>query len=113
MNIHINGKQLKIGKSLLNFTKKNLRQINQKYPLRPVHANITFTKEKKGFKCEASIHLSSGMTAYCTGKAEQIYTSCEQTFLRLEKILRRYKRRIKTHHESRKSKFLSNSFILR
>ena len=105
MNIHVNGKQLKIGKSLMSYTEDHLVQISNKYMLRPVNANITFTKEKYEYKCEACLHLSSGLTAYCTGSADKIYKCYQKTVIKLEKILRRHKRKIRNHSPSAKKKF--------
>ena len=45
MDIKVSGKQLKIGKSLINYAKKQLHIMNNKYLLRPTSAYITFTKE--------------------------------------------------------------------
>ena len=98
MNIHVNGKQLNIGQSLIAYAENQLLQVNKKYFLRPVNANITFTKEGHRYRCEAHVHLSSGLTACCTGEANKIYDSCQKTLLRLEKILRRHKRKIKNHY---------------
>ena len=58
MDIKVSGKQLKIGKNLINYAKKQLHIINNKYLLRPTSAYITFTKEHNEFKCEALLHLS-------------------------------------------------------
>ena len=98
MDIKVSGKQLKIGKSLINYVKKQIYTINNKYLLRPTSAYITFTKEHNEFKCEALLHLSSGLTACCTGKGREIYDSYQKTILRLQKILRRHKRKIRNHH---------------
>ena len=98
MDIKVSGKQLKIGKSLIHYAKKQLYIINNKYLLRPTSAYITFTKEHNEFKCEALLHLSSGLTACCTGKGREIYDSYQKSILRLQKILRRHKRRIRKHH---------------
>ena len=99
MDIQVSGKQLKIGKSLIEYAKEHLDIINKKYLLRPTFANITFTKENNEFKCEALLHLSSGLTACCTGRAREIYDSYQNSIFRLEKILRRYKRKIKNHNQ--------------
>ena len=99
MDIQVSGKQIKIGKNLTDHVKEQLNVINKKYLLRPTYANITFSKENNEFKCEALLHLSSGLTACCTGRAREIYDSYQKTILRLEKILRRYKRKIKNHHQ--------------
>ena len=99
MDIRVSGKQLKIGKSLTYYAKDQLGSINKKYLLRPTCANITFTKENNEFKCEALLHLSSGLTACCTGRAREIYNSYQKSIFRLEKIIRRYKRKIRNHHQ--------------
>ena len=90
MDIQVSGKQLKIGKSLTDYAKEHLDIINKKYLLRPTFANITFTKENNEFKCEALLHLSSGLTACCTGRAREIYDSYQKSILRLEKIIKPY-----------------------
>ena len=46
MDIHVSGKQIKIGENLTDYVKKQLNFLNKKYLLRPTCANITFTKEK-------------------------------------------------------------------
>ena len=99
MDIQVSGKQLKIGESLTDYAKEQLDIIIKKYLLRPTFANITFTKENNEFKCEALLHLSSGLTACCTGRAREIYDSYQKSIFRLEKILRRYKRKIRNHHQ--------------
>ena len=99
MDIQVSGKQLNIGKSLTDYAKENLDVINKKYLLRPTFANITFKKENNEFKCEALLHLSSGLTACCTGKGREIYDSYQKSIIRLEKIIRRYKRKTSNHHQ--------------
>ena len=84
MDIQISGKQIKIGKSLTDYAKNQLDLINKKYLLRPTYAYITFTKENNEFKCETLLHLSSGLTACCSGKAREIYYSYQKSILRLE-----------------------------
>ena len=44
MDIKVSGKQLKIGKNLIYYAKKQLHNINNKYLLRPTSAYITFHK---------------------------------------------------------------------
>jgi ribosomal subunit interface protein len=98
MDIKVSGKQLKIGKNLIYHAKKQLYNLNNKFLLRPTYAYITFTKEHSEFRCEALLHLSSGLTACCTGKGREIYDSYQKSILRLQKILRRHKRKIRKHN---------------
>ena len=98
MNIQVTGRNLKVGKSLISYVEDQLSQVSDKYLLRPVKARITFSREKYEFKCEASLHLSNGLTANCAGTADQIYTCYQKSIIRLDKILRRHKRKTKNHH---------------
>ncbi len=62
---------------------------------------VTFCKEGHEFVADSSVHLSTGMTAQSTARAEEIYASFEGAVERMEKQLRRYKRRLKDHHRDR------------
>ena len=101
MNIKVTGRNLKIGQCLISYVEHQLAQVSNKYLLKPVTARITFSKEKYEYKCEASLHLSSGLTANCAGTANQIYTCYQQSINRLDKILRRHKRKMKNHHNAK------------
>ena len=98
MNIQVTGRNLKVGKSLISYVENQLLLVSDKYLLKPVTARITFSREKYEYKCEASLHLSSGLTANCAGTANQIYPCYQKSIIRLDKILRRHKRKIKNHH---------------
>ncbi|MEM9123187.1 MAG: ribosome-associated translation inhibitor RaiA, partial [Pseudomonadota bacterium] len=73
-----------------------------KYFDRSVDAHVTFTREGHGFRCETSVHLSSGITMQSHAEAGEIYAAFESATERLEKRLRRYKRRLKDHHNRAK-----------
>ena len=47
------------------------------------------------------MHLSTGMTVQATARADEVYASFEGAVDRMEKQLRRYKRRLKDHHRDR------------
>ena len=47
------------------------------------------------------MHLPTGMTVQATARADEIYASFEGAVDRMEKQLRRYKRRLKDHHRDR------------
>ena len=62
---------------------------------------MTFSKEGHLYVTDCSVHLSTGMTAQSTARADEIYASFEGAVERMEKQLRRYKRRLKDHHRDR------------
>ena len=47
------------------------------------------------------IHLSTGLTAQAKGHAAEIYAAFESCREKLDKQLRRYKRRLRSHHSDR------------
>ena len=54
-----------------------------------------------GFRTECVLHLDSGTLLEAEGKATDAYESADQAAVRIEKRLRRYKRRRKDHQALR------------
>lgn len=103
MRYQISGKHLDIGNSLQQHVKDGLGSIVEKYAERPTDAVVTFSKNAHNFVCEATVHLSTGLSVNASAQATEIYDSFEGCADRMEKQLRRYKRRLKDHHNHRSS----------
>jgi len=101
MQYQISGKQIDIGEALQTHVKAQLDSVAQKYAERPTDAMITFSRSSSEYVCEATIHLSTGLTASARAHAHEIYSAFDQCSDKLEKQLRRYKRRLKDHHRER------------
>ncbi|MEJ6393329.1 ribosome-associated translation inhibitor RaiA [Gymnodinialimonas sp. 2305UL16-5] len=101
MRYQISGKQIEIGQALQTHVQDSLSTIAEKYAGRPTDATVIFSKSGSEFVCETAVHLSTGLTASAKGHAHEIYASFEATADKLEKQLRRYKRRLKDHHRER------------
>ena len=101
MRYQISGKQIDIGEALQSHVKTELSGILGKYAGRPTEASVVFSKSGHEFVCEAVVHLSTGLTAQATGKATEIYGSFDTSAEKMDKQLRRYKRRLKDHHAGR------------
>jgi len=101
MRIQVNGKHIDVGESLTSHVQGRIDDIVGKYSDRPVEAVVTFSKDRHEFVCEASVHLSSGMNSQAKGRANDVYDAFEQSLEKMEKQLRRYKRRLKDHHKER------------
>jgi hypothetical protein len=54
--------------------------------------------EGSGYRADCTLHLSSGISLQAEGKAQAPYASVDHAVDRIEKRLRRYKRRLKEHH---------------
>ena len=101
MQIKISGKQIDVGEALRTHVEDNLVAAVGKYFDRPVDAQVVFSRNGHGFKCDSSVHLSTGLTAQAHAVNGEIYAAFDQATDRIEKQLRRYKRRLKDHHQNR------------
>lgn len=101
MHIQVIGKQIDTGDALRQHVEAKLAAGVQKYSENPIDAVVTFTRDAHEFRCDCTAHLSTGMTAKAQGRAADVYASFDQAVERLEKQLRRYKRRLKDHHQRR------------
>lgn len=101
MRYQITGKQIDIGEALQTHVKTELSEVVGKYAERPTDANIVFFKDAHNHVCEATVHLSTGLTAQAKATAGDIYAAFDKCSAKMEKQLRRYKRRLKNHHRDR------------
>ena len=101
MRYQISGKQIDIGEALQTHVRTEMDAILSKYAGRPTEAYVVFSKSAHEFVCEAVVHLSTGLTAQATGKATEIYAAFDSSAEKMDKQLRRYKRRLKDHHAGR------------
>jgi ribosomal subunit interface protein len=101
MKYQISGKQIDIGEALQTHVKNELGAVVQKYAERPTDAQVVFSKHAHEFACEAVVHLSTGLTAQASARATEIYAAFDECATKMEKQLRRYKRRLKDHHKDR------------
>ena len=102
MHIQVIGKQIDVGESLTEHVESSLANAIAKYFDRPVDATVTFSKDRHNFRCDAHVHLPTGLVAQSTGSAPDVYAAFDQGAERIEKQIRRYKRRLKDHHQNRK-----------
>lgn len=101
MLYQISGKQIDIGEALQVHVRAELGDVVGKYAGRPTDANIVFSKDAHEFVCEATVHLSTGLSAQARAHATEIYSAFDKCSEKLDKQLRRYKRRLKDHHRDR------------
>lgn len=101
MLYQITGKHIDVGDALRTHVEESLGAIVEKYAGRPTDAQVIFSRDGHEFCCEATVHLSSGLTAQAKARATEIYAAFDGCAEKMEKQLRRYKRRLKNHHASR------------
>lgn len=101
MRYQISGKQIDIGDALQTHVKTELGASVAKYAGRPTEAVVVFSKSGHEHVCETTVHLSTGLTAQAKGHAPEIYAAFDSCCEKMDKQLRRYKRRLKDHQRDR------------
>ena len=101
MRYQISGQQIKIGDALQVHVQNELGEVAAKYAQRPTDATVLFSRNAHEYMCEITVHLSTGLNAAATAKETEIYAAFDSCLSKLEKQLRRYKRRLKDHHRHR------------
>ncbi|MEM6622426.1 MAG: ribosome-associated translation inhibitor RaiA [Pseudomonadota bacterium] len=116
MHIQVKGKQIDVGNALTEHVEAQLSAAVSKYFDRPVDATVTFSRERHAFRCDAHVHLPTGLIAQSSGTAADVYAAFDQGAARIEKQLRRYKRRLRDHHRDRSKpieQVAAQSYVLR
>lgn len=101
MQIHISGKSLDTGDALRAHVTDRMNEAVEKYFDRSVDGHVTFSKEGYAFRCDTQVHLSSGMVLQAHGESPEVYSAFDAALEKMEKRLRRYKRRLKNHHNTK------------
>jgi putative sigma-54 modulation protein len=100
MPFRVSGRNLDIGEALRTRVNARVAEALVKYFDGGYSGHVTVGKDGFGFRTECAIHLDSGITLHTEGMAADAYSSADQAALRIEKRLRRYKRRLKDRSAS-------------
>lgn len=99
MQVQISGKQVDVGDALGSRITEELNEGVGKYFERGGQdAEVVVTKEGHMFKVDCWVRLASGQTLYTTGLGGDAHGAFAESLDKLEKRVRRYKRRLKNHH---------------
>jgi ribosomal subunit interface protein len=101
MPFRVSGKNIDIGDALRSRVNQRIADATSKYFDGGYSGHVTIGKEGFGFRTECAVHLDSGITLEAEAIAADAYASADQAALRIEKRLRRYKRRLRGHQGER------------
>jgi len=97
MPLRVSGKNLDIGDSLRAHVLEKVQALIARYFDGKVTGHVVISPEGSTFRTDCSLHLSSGMNLQSEGRAHEPYASFEQAADKIERRLRRYKKRLKEH----------------
>ena len=103
MDIQVSGKNIDLGDALQLHVSEKLSESVRKYFDRGAEASVTFSKERHLVECDLTTHLASGVFLAAHGEGGDAYSAFEESLTKLDKRVRRYKRRLKDHHSGHKS----------
>ncbi|MDQ4135879.1 MAG: ribosome-associated translation inhibitor RaiA [Pseudomonadota bacterium] len=95
MALRVSGKNIDIGESLKTQAQARVAGVLGKYFDGSYTGHVTVSRDGTGFRTDCVLHLSSGITLEASGAAGDAYASFDQTADRIERRLRRYRRRLK------------------
>ena len=100
MDIRVSGHQVNTGSALQDHATERLDTIVEKHFSRALSSTVTFGKVPPGaFGCDIVLHVNQGLILKSHGQAQDAHLAFDQAAEKIEKQLRRYKRRLKNRHE--------------
>src|SRR5262245_43824997 len=115
MPFRVSAKNIDVGEALRTRINTRIAEAVGKYFDGGYSGHVTVGKEGFGFRTECAIHLDSGITLEAEALAADAYASADQAALRIEKRLRRYKRRLRDRQAARKdgaSEIAAPSYVI-
>lgn len=101
MDIRISGHQMDTGAALQEHAAERLGTIVDKYFDRALSSQITFGKAPAGaFTCDIITHVMQGLILKAQGTAPDARIALDDAAAKIDKQLRRYKRRLTDRHEA-------------
>ena len=101
MPFRVSGKNIDVGDALRGRVNQRIADATAKYFDGGYSGHVTIGKEGFGFRTECVVLLDSGIVLEAEAMAGDAYSSADQAAERIEKRLRRYKRRLKDRGATR------------
>ena len=102
MELAVHGKQMDVGDSLRGHVKTKLEDISAKYFNHTTYATVTFSREGHGHqetRAHITIKLGKNILVVADGQEMDPRIAFDTAAEKAAKQLRRYKRRLRDHHE--------------
>ncbi|MFB9949906.1 ribosome hibernation-promoting factor, HPF/YfiA family [Rhizobium puerariae] len=98
MSVRVSGKHMEIGESFRQRIEEQIGEAVTKYFDGGYAGQVIVEKSGSRFSADCKVHLDTGIVLHAAGEANDPQGSFDAAAERIEKRLRRYKRRLKDHH---------------
>jgi ribosomal subunit interface protein len=116
MHITVTGKQIDVGDALRRHTQAAIEDIAEKYFGNALEAHVVFSREAHLIQCDLQVHIGRGILVRSEAEANEAYAAFDIAAERIDKRLRRYKRRLRDHHahdkERERAEPLGRTYVL-
>ena len=100
MHLQVSGKQIDVGLALRAHVEKRLAMGVSKYFDRAIDAHVVLSREAHQFRADCTVHVGHNISASAEAFGGDAYGAFDAAADRLEKQLRRTKRRLRNHHHA-------------
>lgn len=100
MGVRVSGKHMEIGDTFRARIEDHIEEAVAKYFDGGYSGQVTVEKAGSRFSADCRVHLDTGIVLHATGQAPEPQAAYDAAGERIEKRLRRYKRRLRDHHAS-------------
>jgi ribosomal subunit interface protein len=98
MSLRITGKHMELGDSFRSQISGRIADAIDKYFDGGFSGHVTVEKAGSRYTADCNLHLDSGVSLQAEGQAQEPHVAFDKAAERIEKRLRRYKRRLKDRH---------------
>ncbi|MFL0694106.1 MAG: ribosome hibernation-promoting factor, HPF/YfiA family [Agrobacterium tumefaciens] len=98
MSVRVSGKQMEIGETFRQRIEDRIQDAVTKYFDGGYSGQVVVSKSQSRFAADCLVHLDTGANLHAAGEANDPQVAFDTAFERVEKRLRRYKRKLKDHH---------------
>ncbi|MCT8989992.1 ribosome-associated translation inhibitor RaiA [Chelativorans sp. SCAU2101] len=111
MSLRISGKHMDIGDAFRTRIESRITEAVEKYFDGGFSGRVTVEKERAGsrFSADCTVHLDTGAVLQATGEAQDPQIAFDAAAERIEKRLRRYNRRLRSHSPAHRGNGVAES----
>lgn len=99
MQIEVTGRKMELGAALQTHATGQIEAMTEKYFSRSLEAHVIFTRQGHRFHAEILLHVRRDIHMQSHAEADNAHAAFDLAADKVEKQLRRYKRRLKDRHE--------------
>lgn len=112
MKLRISGKNMDMGDTLRHRIEDRIDDAVSKYFDGGYTGHVTVEKSGSGFECDSMVHLDTGVILQAKGNDSDATACFDIAAEKVEKRLRRYKRRLKDHHANASREIADVNYVV-